>query len=68
MARVVTPSKKTPLSAVRIVRALKATKYEVEPEKKGGAAGETPVSLLPKGSGQDDEPVTQQGPAVTSTE
>jgi pilus assembly protein CpaB len=53
-------ARKSPLSAVRIVRALKATSYEVQPEKggastgSGGVTGGSPVNLLPSSGGQKD--------------
>jgi hypothetical protein len=53
-------ARKSPLSAVRIVRALKATSYEVQPEKGGastgsdGVTGGSPVNLLPSSGGQKD--------------
>jgi pilus assembly protein CpaB len=51
-------ARKSPLSAVRIVRALKSTKYEVQPEKGGASTGSgsasgsgSPVNLLPSSGG-----------------
>ena len=59
--------KKDPRSAVRIVRALQATSYEVQPEKgeKGsggsGAVDSAPVNLLPSNAGGQESAVPSNG-------
>ncbi len=56
-------NKKDPLSAVRIVRALQSTRYEVQPEETGAAANVVPINLL---KGLSREPTTvPESPAVT---
>jgi len=57
--------KRDSLSAIRIVRALKATEYEVSPEKAGAASANPgnaePVNLLPKGKDQQSQLAVPNG-------
>jgi pilus assembly protein CpaB len=63
-------SKRDSLSAIRIVRALKATDYEVTPEKgaaaKANPGNAEPVNLLPKGQQSQLAVPNGNGAAVSS--